>query len=192
MRLAILDDYQGLSTRLSDWSAVSAQGVNITVFQDTIHDEDALAKRLSPFEIICTMRERTPFPQSLLDRLPNLKLLTTNGGRNRSLPFSTPSLRVFTARSAPLGQSGGDNTLEHCWALILALTKGIVDSNDRIQRGKAGQPTGVSWQGETNMGLRGKTLGIVGFGRLGQGLLPVARAFGLRLLVWSQIGRAHV
>ena len=100
------------------------------------------------------MRERTPLPTSLLSRLSNLKLLTTNGVRNASLPLSTPDLPVLTVKSAPKGQSPGDNTVEHCWALILATAKGVVEGTDRIQNRKAGRRDGDAWQGESNIGLR--------------------------------------
>ncbi|CAD6591460.1 MAG: hypothetical protein TREMPRED_000095 [Tremellales sp. Tagirdzhanova-0007] len=133
------------------------------------------------------MRERTPFPSSLLAQLPNLKLLTTNGSRNYALPFSSSRLPVLIANGVPGGHPYGAATSEHCWALILSACKGVVDGNNRIQLHRAGRidGTGVVWQGSTNVGLCDKTLGILGLGRLGQRLVPVARAFGLKILTWS-------
>ena len=171
-----------LSQRCADWDKIRARGVEITVFRDTIHNFRALVERLEPctcyqyhpdlqihgrgetitdlygytlliVDIICTMRERTPFPPELLKHLPNLKLLTTNGGRNRSLPSSTRELPVLTTTALPPDQTSGGATNEHCWALILSACKNVVDGNNRIQLHEAGRKAQVPWQGSLSMGL---------------------------------------
>ncbi|KAL7417024.1 D-isomer specific 2-hydroxyacid dehydrogenase [Mrakia frigida] len=184
IKLAILDDYAGLALSMGDWNKVKSAGVELTVFKDTLHDEEKLVERLRPFTIISTMRERTPFPSSLLSQLPNLKLLTTTGLRNLSISLpttSSQSILVLGTNGTPQASEGrtGDATNEHCWSLILASTKNVVSDSSWIAQG-AGREGKAS-----SLGLRGKTLSILGFGRLGQALLPVARALGFKILVWS-------
>jgi hypothetical protein len=72
-KLAILDDYQGVSLSFADWNAVKGRVETIDVYRDTLHDENAIVQRLQPYEIICAMRERTKFTKGVLERLPNLR-----------------------------------------------------------------------------------------------------------------------
>ena len=156
--IAILDDYQNVALKFANWSPIEKYAT-ITVFNDTVHSEDDLALRLEPFTIICTMRERTRFPASLLKRLPNLKLLTTTGMRNLSL-----DIRAANKQGIVVAGTGGagNATLEHTWALILGVMRHIAEEDKNTKAG------GV-WQRTIPTGLKGRTLGVIGLGYLGSG-----------------------
>ncbi len=173
-RCAIIDDYQGCALDMADWSELSPD-VEVEVFRDHIADEDALARRLAGFEIVCAMRERTPFGRSLLEKLPDLELLLTSGMRNLSIDGAAARERGVTVCGTP---SLGYPTAELTWGLILALARSI-PAEDRATR--AG-----GWQHTLGVGLEGKTLGIVGLGRLGGRVAMVGKAFGMEVIAWSQ------
>lgn len=155
--VAILDDYQDVAFKFADWSSIRDR-LSIDSFPETTADEDTLAERLKPYTIICAMRERTKFPASLLDRLPNLKFIATTG------PFNA-GIDIAHARSKGIVVSGtgggGNSTLEHIWALILATARHIVIEDARVKAGAE------LWQVTIPMGLVGRTLGLVGVGHLG-------------------------
>ncbi|KAF8323353.1 hypothetical protein DL93DRAFT_2071048 [Clavulina sp. PMI_390] len=177
-RLAILDDYQDLAFKCADWSAVSSL-VDITVFKDTIQqatDEEALVERLRPFEIICSMRERTKFPASVLGKLPNLKLLTTTGLRNAAIDMEAARREGIIV--AGTGYTG-DGTAEHNWTLIMAVARGLVFEHNNTVNGNP------QWQNRLSTELGGKTLGLVGLGKLGKATLKFARVFGMEVCAWS-------
>lgn len=157
VKVAILDDYQNVAFKFADWSSIQSR-LAIDTFPDTTADEDVLAKRLEPYTIICAMRERTKFRASLLDRLPNLRLIATTGPVNRGID-------IAHAKSKGIVVSGtggkGNSTLEHIWALLLATVRHIVVEDARTKA------SAVPWQSTIPMGLAGKTLGLVGVGRLG-------------------------
>lgn len=175
MRIAILDDYQHVALKMADWSRVKERAT-IDIFDDTLLDEDAVAARLEPYAIVCTMRERTRFPASLFSKLPSLRLLTTTGMFNRAI-----DVRAAEDRGIIVAGTGswGNPTLEHIWALILASTRFIVQEDANV---KAGKPI---WQSTMPLGLHGRTLGLLGAGRLGQATARIARAFGMRVIAWS-------
>lgn len=173
-RVAILDDYQDVALDCADWRTVS-QEVEIEVFHDHLTEEDALAERLHAFEIICAMRERTPFPRSLLTRLPNLKLLVTSGMRNRSIDVAAGRERGVIVCGTP---SAGFPTAELTWGLIIGLLRHIPEE-DRATRSGA-------WQRTLGVGLAGKTLGIAGLGKLGSQVARVGVTFGMDVIAWSQ------
>ncbi|MBP0444498.1 D-2-hydroxyacid dehydrogenase family protein [Roseomonas sp. SSH11] len=171
-RIAVLDDYQGVALSLADWGSL---GVPVDVFRDTIKDEDALAARLAPYDAIVLMRERTPFPRSLIERLPNLKLLVTTAGRNLSVDSGALKERGITF----CGTGGGvSQTAELTWGLILALVRDIPAQDRSLREGR--------WQTALGEGLEGQTLGIIGLGKQGQRVAKVALAFGMRVIAWSQ------
>ncbi|KAK9495535.1 D-isomer specific 2-hydroxyacid dehydrogenase [Lipomyces doorenjongii] len=180
VKLAILDDYQAVALKIADWTPVIDAGVDITVFNDTIQDEDALVTRLEPFTILCIMRERTPFSESLLRRLPNLKLLVTTGMRNFAVNIeAATSLGITVVGTQVLAWS----TTEHIWALILGIARNIVPDATRT----ATPDVSVPWQtGRLATGLYGKTIGLIGLGRLGVSVAKIAKAFGMRVTAWSQ------
>ncbi|KAK9323525.1 D-isomer specific 2-hydroxyacid dehydrogenase [Lipomyces orientalis] len=181
LKLAILDDYQSVALEMADWTPVTDRDVDITVFTDTIQDQDALVSRLEPFAILCIMRERTPFPQSLLQRLPNLKLLVTTGMRNLAVDIAAATSLGITVVGT---QVPSRSTTEHIWALILGLARNIV--LDATRTGTPADPA-LPWQaGRLATGLHGKTLGLIGLGRLGVSVAEIAKVFGMRVIAWSQ------
>ncbi|KAK9245934.1 D-isomer specific 2-hydroxyacid dehydrogenase [Lipomyces tetrasporus] len=181
LKLAILDDYQSVALEMADWTPVTDSGIDITVFTDTIKDQDALVSRLEPFAIVCIMRERTPFPESLLERLPNLKLLVTTGMRNYAVDIAAATTLGITVVGT---QVPSRSTTEHIWALILGIARNIVP--DATRTGTPGD-AGLPWQaGRLATGLHGKTLGLIGLGRLGASVAEIAKVFGMRVIAWSQ------
>ncbi|MGY1621090.1 hypothetical protein ACI789_02690 [Geodermatophilus sp. SYSU D00965] len=94
-RVAVLDDYQSAAAEFADWSRVP-QPLDVVTFPDHLDVEDAVAERLAPFDVVVVMRERTPFPRSLLDRLPNLRLLVTTGARNAAIDLAAARERGVT------------------------------------------------------------------------------------------------
>ncbi|KDR84880.1 hypothetical protein GALMADRAFT_54008 [Galerina marginata CBS 339.88] len=175
VRVAILDDYQNVALKSADWSPLKGK-VAIDVFADTLADEDALVQRLKDYEIICAMRERTKFPRSLLNRLPNLRLLATTGMRNLGIDSVHAKEKGIVVSGTG---AGGNATLEHIWALILATVRYITVEDAHV---KAGNP---QWQSTMPLGLSGKTLGLVGVGRLGTQTAKIAKAFNMKVTAWS-------
>ena len=173
-RVAVLDDYQQVALQMTDWSVLPAE-VEVQVFRDHLTDQDALVARLKDFEIVMAMRERTPFPRSLLERLAKLRLLTTTGMRNAAI-----DLQAATDCGILVCGTGGvlHPTAELTWGLILALLRHI-PQEDRATR--AGQ-----WQVSMGVGLQGKTLGVIGLGNLGSQVATVGKAFQMSVLAWSQ------
>jgi phosphoglycerate dehydrogenase-like enzyme len=174
MRVAILDDYQEVALSMADWASLGA-GVSVQPFYEPFGGEDAVAERLRDFDIIVAMRERTPFPRSLLRRLPGLKLLVTTGRRNAAID-------IGAAAEGGVPVSGTSTlstpTVELTWGLILALAR-------RIPRESAAMRAGA-WQTTIGVGLHGKVLGVVGLGRLGSEVARIGKAFGMNVVAWSQ------
>jgi phosphoglycerate dehydrogenase-like enzyme len=174
MKVAILDDYQKVALQLADWSGVSRQA-EIIVFNDHLADPSAVVERLRPFEVVCVMRERTPFPREILQQLPNLKLIASTGPRNAS---------IDTRAAADLGiavtATGYDSapTIEFAWSLILASMRGIDREAASLKSG--------GWQTGLGSNLRAKTLAVVGLGNIGKEVARIGLAFGMKLIAWSQ------
>lgn len=172
-QIAILDDYQNQALVSADWQALSGT-CEVTVFDRHLGGEEAVAKALAPFQIIVCMRERTPFPASLLARLPNLGLLVTTGVRNRAIDMNAAKDRGVTVCGTAMTSYAA---FEHTWALILALAKNLC-AEDRLMH--AG-----GWQAGPGIGLKGKTLGVLGLGKLGSQAAAVGTAFGMRVVAHS-------
>jgi len=187
IRIALLDDYQRVARRYADWNKLPPQAT-LEVFHDHLSDEDALVERLRDFDAVMMMRERTPFPRSLLERLPNLKLLISSGMRNWSLDLEAATelgivvcgtSNAREARSpAEVTRTYSRSTMELTWALILALLRHVV-TEDKATR--AGQ-----WQTTVGTGLAGRTLGLLGLGLIGQQMAEVAAAYRMKIVAWSQ------
>jgi phosphoglycerate dehydrogenase-like enzyme len=154
VRIAVLDDYQQVAMSIGKWSALPAD-TQVDAFQDHLFDEGALAARLRDYDVVIGMRERTPMPRSLLEQLPNLKLLITTGMGNASFDF--PAATDLGIVCCGTGM-GGPATAELAWGLILALTKHIPQEDAGVRAGR--------WQLGLTESINGKTLGIVGLGRL--------------------------
>ncbi|KAI1181340.1 D-isomer specific 2-hydroxyacid dehydrogenase [Nemania sp. FL0916] len=187
--IAILDDYQGISK--SPFDKLRSAGYQVTTFDDTLlpysHPDtsqdakDAIVNRLEPFNIICSMRERTPFPEELINRLPNLKLLLTTGPKNASINVEACHARGILVAGTGQGMKPGpgpDSTTQHTVALILALARNIADDDAVMKSG--------GWQTKAAMGLGGRVFGTVGLGRLGVSTAKIMHlAFGMRVIAWS-------
>jgi phosphoglycerate dehydrogenase-like enzyme len=177
-RLAVLDDYQGVTLSMGPWEDVSH--IETTVFRDTLHDREALVARLAPFDAILAMRERTPFPAALIERLPNLKLLITTAERNRGIDAAACAARGITFSGTP---SFGAPTVDLTWGLILALARGIPAQQASLRAGTWQIALG---QAGVGIGLEGRTLGLLGLGKLGQKVAKVGQALGMTTIAWSQ------
>ncbi len=173
-RVAILDDYQNIALKAADWDSLPSD-VELTVFNEHIGGEQAVADALANFEVVVAMRERTPFPASLIERLPNLKLLVTTGMRNLAIDMDAARKRGLPVCGTALLPYPA---FEHAWALILALFKQIPREDRAMHEG--------GWQSGLSEGLRGKTLGILGLGKLGSQVAKVGIVFGMKVIAWSQ------
>jgi phosphoglycerate dehydrogenase-like enzyme len=175
MRLSILDDYQGVALAMADWSPVRSRGVDVVVERKPFASEDEAARALAETEIVAAMRERTPFPRSLVDRLPQLKLLNTTGMRNAS--FDMQALRDHGVVACGT-EGGGLDTAELTWGLIIGAARRIAEDHRAMREGL--------WQTRVGNRLEGKTLGVLGLGRLGSAVAPVGLAFNMKVIAWSQ------
>jgi phosphoglycerate dehydrogenase-like enzyme len=176
-RIAVLDDYQRVALTIADWSPLEERA-DVTVFSDHLADEDALIARLAPFEIVVAMRERTPFPASVLRRLPALRLLVTTGMANASI-----DLHVAHQRGVLVCGTGGTGanaaaTPELTWGLLLALVRDIPAADAALRAGE--------WQSGLGTELAGRTIGVLGLGRIGARVARYAHAFDMDVVAWSQ------
>jgi len=173
-KIAVLDDYQNAALESADWSVIRDRA-DITVFQDHLNDTDAVIERLLPFDIVCVMRERTPLPRNLVDRLPNLKFIASTGPVNASI-----DVVAAADRGIIVSHTGyrSDPAIDLTWALILASARNIVAESNSMRSG--------GWQRTVGTELRGKTLGVLGLGRVGSEVARIGRAFGMDLIAWSQ------
>ena len=169
-RIAILDDYAGAALDLADWSGLG----RVTVFRDTLTDPDALAERLAPFDVLCVMRERTPLPATLLERLPQLRLVVTSGLRNQSIDLDAAAACGITVSGTELRPTP---TPELTMGLILALERRILPEAQSLAAG--------GWQGALGRDLAGLRLGLVGLGRVGAQVAALGQAFGMEVAAWS-------
>jgi phosphoglycerate dehydrogenase-like enzyme len=174
MKVAILDDYQNVALGLADWSAVASRA-EITVFNDHLADSAVLVARLLPFDVICVMRERTPLPRAVIERLPRLKLIASTGPVNASIDAAAAAergIRVTATgyRSTP--------TTELTWALILASARHLVRESNSVRNG--------GWQTSVGRELDGRVLGVLGLGNVGRQVTRIGLAFGMKVVAWSQ------
>ena len=149
--------------------------MDIAVFKDHLADPEAVIERLLPFDVICVMRERSPLPRNIIERLPNLKLIASTGAGNASIDVTAASdcgIEVVHTgyRSEP--------AIEFTWALILASARHITTESNSVRSG--------GWQVTVGADLRGKTLGVLGLGRIGSEVARIGKAFGMNLIAWSQ------
>jgi phosphoglycerate dehydrogenase-like enzyme len=175
VRCAILDDYQNVALKLADWSKVKDRA-EIKVFREHLGGPDKVIAALQGFQIIVAMRERTGFPKKVIDALPELKLLITTGMRNASIDTEAAKARGITVCGTG---TFGNPTSGVAIGLILELTRHIGYENARLH---AGSP----WQTTVGLDLDGMTLGIVGLGKLGTRTAAIAKAFGMKVIAWSQ------
>jgi phosphoglycerate dehydrogenase-like enzyme len=173
-KIAVLDDYQNAAMESADWSVLGHRA-DIAVFQDHLADPEALIERLLPFDVICVMRERSPLPRNIIERLPNLKLIASTGVGNT--PIDVAAAGDHGIAVVHTGYRS-DPAIEFTWALILASTRHIVTESTSVRS--------LGWQQTVGADLRGKTLGVLGLGRIGSEVARIGRAFGMNLIAWSQ------
>jgi phosphoglycerate dehydrogenase-like enzyme len=178
MRVSILDDYQGVALAMADWEPVRARGIEIAVERHPFADEDAAVRALADSEIVAAMRERTPFPKRLVDRLPKLRLLITTGMRNASFDMEALKARGVTVCGTGGPGGGNEDTAELAWGLIIGAARRIAEDHALMRHG--------GWQTRIGHRLAGKTLGVLGLGRLGSAVARVGIAFGMKAIAWSQ------
>ncbi len=178
-KVAVLDDWQGIARSSTDWSPLVGRA-EVAFFEDAFKDEDDAVGKLADFEIVLSMRERTPLPASLIDRLPKLRMLGITGSYNRSLDTA-----ACTAHGAVVCNTVGNDAVEAATAelalgLLLAAARAIpaADANMRAGRFQEVLPVGIS--------LAGKTIGIIGLGHLGSQMARYCRALNMHVLAWSQ------
>ena len=177
MKIAILDDYQQIATQSADWKSIPDVS-ELRSFPQNIADREELVRELQPYDVVIAMRERTRFPAEVIDALPNLKLIVSTGGRNPSIDAEACARRNVALCSAHGAAGGQGSTAEVAWALVLALVKRIPQSQQAMCSG--------GWQ-ETVIteSLAGKTLGVLGLGRLGKHVARYGQAFGMTVIAWS-------
>ena len=172
--IAILDDYQNVALSFADWSRLQAAH-KVVVFDQAFGSEAAARQALQDFDVVCCMRERTPFPRSLIEALPNLKLIVTAGMRNAAIDMEAAAQRGVKVCGS---ESGGHATAELTMGLIVALARNLHIEFANMREGR--------WQTTIGRDLRGQTLGIIGLGRLGGQMARYARAFGMKVIAWSE------
>lgn len=175
MRLAIINDYQELALKTTDWGRLP-DSIEVDVFHDQLTDGQEAAARLQPYDIIVTAREETRFDQTLINSLPNLKLLVFHGARNAALDLTTLDARGVAVCGTGYGFTNG--TVELAWALVLGLVKRLPQEDAAIRAG--------GWGAGLPFGLTGKTLGVLGLGTLGTGVARVGQALDMNIIAWSQ------
>jgi phosphoglycerate dehydrogenase-like enzyme len=178
VRIAVLDDYQGVALTSADWSPVTHHPrtpCTVEVFRDHVSEPDALVERLAPYDAVVVMRERTPLPAAVLAALPLLRLVVTTGRRN-------PSIDVDAATAAGITVCGTESLAtapaELTWALVLGLARHLVPEATAARDG--------GWQTTVGRDLSGHTLGLLGLGRIGSQVAAVGRAFGMDVVAWSR------
>jgi phosphoglycerate dehydrogenase-like enzyme len=168
LRCAVLDDFQRVATELADWS-VLADRVEVVSYDTHFADEDALAAALADADIVVTLRERVPFPASLIARLPRLKLLIASGMRNTVIDYAAAEAHGVTVCGTA---SSSTPPVELTWALLLGLARGIVEESNALR-------TEGPWQSTVGADLHGRRLGLLGLGKVGGPVARVGLAFGM-------------
>lgn len=175
IKCAVIDDFQGVAESLAAWSRIASQ-VDVRFLRAHEPDPERLAEQIGDCEIIVAMRERTPFQEDLLERLPNLRLLITSGMRNASIDLETAAERGVTVCGTA---SATHPTVELTWALLLGLARHVVPENAALR-------SGGPWQQTLGTDLHGRRLGVIGLGRIGSRVARVGAAFGMDVVAWSQ------
>jgi len=174
IRIAVLDDYQGVARELADWSQVEARA-QVDVFSDHLADPEAVTVRLQPYDVVCVMRERTPLTRKIIEGLPRLKLICSTAKRNASIDLAAAAERGIEVLHTGYTSTP---TIELTWALILASARHLIQENSALRSG--------GWQTTLGEDLAGRTLGIIGLGNIGSQVARIGLAFGMNVLAWSQ------
>jgi D-3-phosphoglycerate dehydrogenase len=174
MKVAILDDYQNVSLTLGNFEKLK-KDFEFQVFNQPFENEDSAIEQLKEFEVLLVMRERTPITKKIILNLKNLKLIITSGMRNKSIDFLTTKEKKILVCGT---DSGSNSTVELTWALILGLARNLREESENMYQGY--------WQTTLGHELKGKTLGIIGLGKIGAQVSKVALAFGMNVIAWSE------
>ncbi|MFL5284130.1 MAG: D-2-hydroxyacid dehydrogenase family protein [Rhodopila sp.] len=178
-RIAVLDDWQGVARGAADWTPLQARA-EVVFFADAFADADDAAAKLQDFEIVLSMRERTPLPGSLINRLPKLRMLGMTGARNLSLDTAACTARGVVVCNTQGAGYADSATAELALGLLISAARGLAIADEVIRAGgfQMGVPMGI--------GLAGKTIGIIGLGRLGGYMATYCRALRMNVIAWSQ------
>ncbi|QGZ58896.1 D-2-hydroxyacid dehydrogenase family protein [Paraburkholderia acidiphila] len=174
VRIAILDDYQNAALEMADWSPLKGRA-EITVFNDHVAQPDQVVERFKPFDVLCVMRERTPLTREIIERLPNLKLIASTGPGNASIDMDAAAERDIKVADTGYWST---HTIEFTWAMILAMARNLTVENRSVREG--------GWQTRLGTELSGKTLGLLGLGRVGSAVGVIGQAFRMNVIAWSQ------
>lgn len=174
-RLAILDDYQDVAHGFADWEALKAEGLTTVTFREPFTSPEALVSALADATIVVAMRERTAFPREVLEQLPALQLLVTTGMANAAIDVAAAAEQGITVCGTPGSPAAAP---ELTWGLLLALARNLPAEENSLRAG--------AWQTTVGFELAGKTLGVVGLGRIGRRIAAYGHAFGMEVLAWSQ------
>jgi phosphoglycerate dehydrogenase-like enzyme len=174
IRVAVLDDYQHVARQSADWAPLDALA-DVVVFHDHVTDEAALARRLAPFDVVCVMRERTPVTATLIAALPRLRLIASTGRANASIDLDAAAARGIEVVNTNYASTP---TIEFTWAAILGLARNLANETASVRAG--------GWQQGMGVELAGKTLALLGLGRIGSAVARIGQAFGMNVIAWSQ------
>ncbi|WP_197056504.1 MULTISPECIES: D-2-hydroxyacid dehydrogenase family protein [Luteibacter] len=174
IRVAVLDDYQQVARTMADWSPVEARA-ELTIFHDHLHDHDALVRRLAPFDVLCVMRERTALTADLIAALPRLRLIASTGLANASIDLKAAAEHGVEVVNTDYSSTP---TIEFTWSAILGLARDIAGEAASVRSG--------GWQTGLGTELGGKTLGILGLGRIGSKVARIGQVFGMQVIAWSE------
>ena len=175
MKLALLDDYLGVATQMADWHRLAPR-LEVTSFREPIKDQDALVRTLLPFDAVMCMRERTPLPRSVIERLPSLRLIITTGMWNASIDIEGAATErgILVCGTRDVGHLTAELTL----ALILALARRTHFEERAMREGR--------WHVGLGKSVRGRTLALLGLGNLGRQVARLGQAFGMTTIAWSE------
>jgi D-3-phosphoglycerate dehydrogenase len=176
MKIAVLDDYLHLSQKSADWSRLPP-GCEVTVFDRPLKVPDEAAEVLQPFDVLAHIRERMPMPRALIERLPNLKMIAITVQYHRTLDIAAATERGIVVSHAVSRASANKSTCELAWGLIFSVARHIPFEANAMKSG--------GWQHTAGFTLHGKTLGLLGLGRQGRNMVPVAKALGMNVIAWS-------
>jgi phosphoglycerate dehydrogenase-like enzyme len=177
-KIAVLDDWQGIAATATDWSPLTRQA-EVTFFRHSFADSDALVAALSAYDVVLAMRERSAFPKSVIDRLPNLRLLSFTGPRNASVDVDACTARGITVCNT-IGGAYSHATAELALGLLLAAARNLALGDAEIRAGRFQENT------TPGLELHGATLGVIGLGRIGADVARYGQALGMKVLAWSQ------
>ena len=173
IKVAVLDDYQNVTHHFANWEKLS-NNIELKVFNNYIGDNPSLSEELFDYDVLCLMRERTPLPGHLINKLPNLKLVITSGMWNASVDSTTLKKKniIYCGTETKI-----HSTAELAWALIMISWRGLQTELQNMKEG--------NWQTTIGRALKGNTLGIFGLGKQGLQVANYAKAFGMKVIAWS-------